>query len=112
MRITTTICLPPKVTYYFDKMMLSHPCGFRDTSKLLDRIYTHVRNKLLPRASNSQIRQQKCNQLEQEFLEIYGRIQAKEEELKTKTEHHTKEPFYRFKSVDRESENIFARLRV
>jgi hypothetical protein len=106
----TTTSPPPMITQHFSSSLLSIPIP-GDNLERLWRIYSYIKKKLIHKSFHDTIWKQECNQLEQEFLELYERTQIKEKDTKTKTKNKTKEPFYRFKITNRSHENIFDGLR-
>lgn len=108
--ITTVI--PPKISQYFDKTLLSSPgVKFQDDSFTLWSIYTYIKNKLMKRAMNHPIRMKKLKELEEEFLELYERAKKKEKDLEGKAENVTKRPSYRITTAGRNGKEIYGRFK-
>lgn len=111
MKVVTSYVIPPRILQYFNSALLSMPTVLlRDSSKDLWAIYQYTVKKLIKKVNNLPQKKAICEQLEKEFLELYELIKEKEEELKTKTEHRTQRPFYRFNGSSRNGERIFRRL--
>lgn len=59
---------------------------------------------------NDPIRQEKFRKLQEEFLDLYERIEKKEKDLETASEDFKKRSFYYFPSVNRNRRNVFEGL--
>lgn len=99
--ITYTSNLPPLITQYFNKHLLSVPTWrINDDSDMIWHIYEYIKSltyKLLP----NQLEKYKI--LEQNFKELYERTVAKEDELEAKNEMPTKF-FYRLHTSTHQSD--------
>jgi len=111
-KVTTSIILPPDVRQVFDKGLLTHPVpDLRDRAADLYSLYHYVKDKLMKKTRNIPNRKAKCEALEKEFLELYGRAITKEEELKGQKKRRTEQPFYSFASIGGKDEEIYNRFR-
>ena len=106
----TVALIPPEIIQYYDRRLLTGACpDFKDTPKMLKRILSYVLT--LERKLKTPRRYEKFRAKLEEYLEIYGRIQEKEDELKGKAEKKAQMPFYYITMPDRSSQNLFSRLR-
>jgi hypothetical protein len=97
-----TSVLPPEIQQHFDRNLLAFP-GVGDNLKRLWQIYLYI--KTLKHKSNKFPEwQAKVARLEQEFLELYGRQEAKEIEHKKEDKKPAMFPFYYIK-LSRKSDN-------
>ena len=104
--ITTITNIPPLILQYYDRKLLSYPGKLSDDSSKLDHVYQYIKYKIDKKPVGN-----KVYQLEQEYLELYERIKAKEKDIEGKTEYHTQRPFYYFGRSNRKGQDIFKRLR-
>lgn len=95
----------------FNPSLLNNSFDIRFNSIKLLYLYEKYLRKLQRKSHHSDARRKKCELLEQEFLQLYERIKVKEEELKEKTKHITKEPFYNIKYSDYRSKKLYERFR-
>jgi hypothetical protein len=104
--------LPPQIKQFFDKNLLSKDSPeFRDSCKVIWRVYLYIKNRLRKKVDNDPIRLNKYLELEKQFLELYERTKAKEEERKIEEGHHTQEPFYYFRKTNGNYQWLFDRLK-
>lgn len=102
--ITTN--MPPMIMQSFDRQLLSRPCKLNDNGSNLDRVYQYIKRKIDKKPIGN-----KVYELEEEFLEIYERIKAKEKDIEGKTGYKVQRPFYRFEKSNRKGQDVFERLR-
>jgi len=103
--------LPPLISQHFNKDLLSLPCPkFNDDVSRIDRIFKYFERKLLKKCKDEYQRKE-IEELLKIYREKHERIVKKEKELKAKTSHKTKDPFYRFKIPSKFDGLIFDRLR-
>lgn len=95
----------------FDKDLLAKPYPtFSDNEGLLMQILTYVDSKLYKKLKNQCWKKKKCDELKEEFLELYGQIKAKKD-VKTKKRNSTERPFYRIEPISTNGKNLLRRLR-
>jgi hypothetical protein len=108
----TTTTFPPKLSMNFDSNLLSRPTPkFRDDSETILRMFLWLMKKMEKKCQNPNSRHDKFYQIQEEFLELYGRIEKKEKELETASEDFKKRSFYYFPSVNRNLRNVYEGLR-
>lgn len=99
----------PEIFHKLDNLLLSRPVPeLRDSEKMLYGIYKLAQSKYHKLNTNKQI---KFLKLQGEFLEIYGRIKAKQEEQGTKIKYRTQVPGYYIAMPRRRKQSILNRLR-
>jgi hypothetical protein len=110
--ISTLSTLPPIIQQYFNPLLLSTPCKFRDDSTDLIKFYQGIKRLITKKRysgkwhPNLEIEKKLI-----EFEDLYESIKIKEENIKEKTNHRTKEPFYSFGYIDKKSEDLYSRFR-
>lgn len=103
--------LPPEIQQSFNSELLRTPCEFGDNLKRLMEIYIYIQMKLLKKAKYNPRWMEKCLKLQEEFIELYGRIQEKKKDTEGKAKNKTQEPFYYINGLDKGCQKIFDRLR-
>lgn len=110
---STITSIPPEITQYYNRLLLTISCPLlRDSSKDLWKVYEYIVDRLMRKTKNLKKKNALCNQLREDFTNLYVKITQKEKELETKTNHPTKRPFYCITITRRNVEEIFRRLRA
>lgn len=108
-KTTTSI---PEISQHYNKNLLSTPIPkFCDDSERLWRVYMYIKSKLEKKCNSNEIRKNRFERLEKEFIPLYERAKIKEKELEEKTGKPNKGPFYYISEPDKYHKKIFNRLR-
>jgi hypothetical protein len=100
----------PEIKIDFMANLLSVPMPYMgDDSDTLIRIFNYINIKLAKRVGKCPIRQKKFIKLQQEFLDLYEKIEKKE--LEKEAEGSGKEPFHFIRLPDKRRQRIFWSLR-
>lgn len=107
-----TICsLPPLIQQYFSNILLQTPCKLCEDSDTLYQVYQYIKRKLQKKTYRCPVQDKKFIEMEMEFLDLYGRTKAKEDEYKEKTGKSYQEPFDYFKDTSRYHKGLFGRIK-
>lgn len=108
----TQIHIPPPILQSFNTSLLSSPCPkFHDDCETLWKIYQYIIHKLKPKASKNAVWLQKIERLEKQFLELYERAKAKEDEFQKETGESFMQPYDCFRKVNRYRPWLLGRLK-
>lgn len=109
--LTTTSALPPLITQYFSRMLLSFPAPeFGNDEEDIRNILLYVFNKMWKKLAKCPGKKRECEKLYAEIMEMYERIQKKKEDGKATPENITERPCYYFACARRSDTAILQGL--
>ena len=103
----TTNTIPPEIIQYFNSKLLCYPMPKGDCCERLWRIYQWIISHLRPKDLINAKRKKKIDDLIEEFLELYERTKAKEEEREREETHFTQGLFYHIEFINRSHKDLF-----
>ena len=106
----TIAVLPPKIMQSYNAELLSRPCKLREDSETLWKAWLYI-EKMWHKLDKCPGKKSKCEELKQQFMDLYERAKAKEEERKATPKHRTQMSFYYIASVGKKGDRAFNRAK-
>lgn len=106
------LSLPPAITQSLDAKLLSYPLPkCREDCEDILKAYRNIIKSLQKKVKHNIITEKKFNELNTQFLELYGRTAIKEKERESEKGNNTKRPFYYITCPNKRDRHIFSRLK-